>query len=57
MKAIRPDIPVMLSTGYSQAVPAEKVRSQGIEGYVMKPLVKQEMAEAIRKVLDHVGNL
>jgi PAS domain S-box-containing protein len=57
VKAIRPDIPVMLCTGYSQTVSAEQAKSQGIEGYAMKPLVKREMAEAIHKVLGQSGDL
>jgi PAS domain S-box-containing protein len=55
LKAIRPDIPVMLCTGYSHAVSAETAKSQGIDGYVMKPLAKTELAEAIRKVLNQGG--
>ncbi len=56
LKAIRLDIPVILCTGYSQTVSAEEAKAQGIEGYLMKPLVKKEMAEAIRKVLDEKEN-
>jgi CheY-like chemotaxis protein len=55
LKAIRPDIPVMLCTGYSETVSAEEAKAQGIEGYVMKPLAKRELAEAIRKVLNQGG--
>ena len=55
LKAIRPDIPVMLCTGYSQAVSAETTKAAGIGGYVMKPIARKELAEAIRKVLDHGG--
>jgi CheY-like chemotaxis protein len=52
LKAIRPDIPVMLCTGYSHTVSAETTKAAGIEGYVIKPLVRQELAEAVRKALD-----
>ncbi len=55
MKAIRPDIPILLCTGYSHVVSAEQAKAQGIDGYVMKPLAKRELAEAIRKVLDQGG--
>ncbi len=55
LKAIRPDIPVMLCTGYSQTVSAETTKAAGIEGYAMKPLARKELAEAIRKALDQGG--
>jgi PAS domain S-box-containing protein len=55
LKAVRPDIPVMLCTGYSQTVSAKEAKARGIEGYVMKPLARKELAEAIRKVLDQGG--
>ncbi len=50
MKTIRSDIPVLLCTGYSHMVSAEQAKAQGIDGYVMKPLDRRELAESIRKV-------
>lgn len=50
-KAVRPDIPVLLCTGYSQTVSAEEAKGLGIEGYIMKPFVKKDLAAAIRKAL------
>ncbi|MHB8108703.1 MAG: MASE3 domain-containing protein [Syntrophorhabdaceae bacterium] len=52
VKAIRPDVPVLLCTGYSETVSAEEAKAQGIEGYIMKPFMKNDMATAIRNVLD-----
>ena len=49
---IRPDIPIMLCTGYSERISAEKARSLGIRDLVMKPLVIHEIGETIRKTLD-----
>jgi two-component system, cell cycle sensor histidine kinase and response regulator CckA len=51
-KALRPDIPVLLCTGYSHTVSAEEARAQGIEGYIMKPFVTNDLAAAIRRILD-----
>jgi PAS domain S-box-containing protein len=50
--AIRPDIPVILCTGFSHMANEESAKAQGIKGFVMKPLTKREIAEAIRKALD-----
>ena len=55
MKTIRSDIPVLLCTGYSHMVSAEQAKAQGIDGYVMKPLDRRELAESIRKVLRSGG--
>jgi PAS domain S-box-containing protein len=55
LKAIREDIRVVLCTGYSQTMSAEKAKTQGIEGYVMKPLAKKELADVVRKVLNQRG--
>ena len=55
LKAIRADIPVMLCTGYSETVSAEKAKRLGIDGYVTKPLARKELAAAIRKVLGGAG--
>jgi len=52
LKEIRPDIPLILCTGYSETISQEKAESMGIHGFVMKPLSKDELAEAVRRVLD-----
>ena len=49
---IRPDIPIILCTGYSELITEEKAKSMGIREFVMKPLVARELAETVRKVLD-----
>jgi CheY-like chemotaxis protein len=52
LKEIRPAIPVIISTGHSSLIDEEKAKEMGIDGYVMKPIVKSDIAVAIRKVLD-----
>ena len=47
---IRPDIPIMLCTGFSEKLTAEGARDLGVE-FVMKPLSMKQIAESIRKVL------
>jgi len=48
---IREDIPVILCTGHSDTVSADKAGELGVREFLMKPLVKQELAEAIRRAL------
>jgi CheY-like chemotaxis protein len=49
---IRPDIPVILCTGYSEHISSESAKTIGIREYIMKPLQKKLLAETVRKVLD-----
>jgi two-component system, chemotaxis family, CheB/CheR fusion protein len=48
----RSDIPIILCTGYSEAISSETALEAGVKEFLMKPLTKQEMAEAVRRVLD-----
>lgn len=49
---IRPDIPVILCTGFSDSISKEKVKTIGVQELIMKPIVQREIAEIIRRVLD-----
>ncbi len=49
---IRPEIPIILCTGFSEAVDDAKVRELNIQAFVMKPVKLREIAGTIRKVLD-----
>ncbi|SHO48636.1 ATP-binding protein [Desulfopila aestuarii] len=52
MLQIRPDIPIVLCTGYSSVISEEKINAMGIKGFAMKPLAKRDIAVLIRKVLE-----
>ena len=49
---IRPDIPIIICTGYSASMTREKVGDMGINAIVMKPIIKKDIAHTIRQVLD-----
>jgi PAS domain S-box-containing protein len=49
---IRPDIPVILCTGYSDLISSEKATAMGFRGFIMKPFTLRESAELVRRVLD-----
>lgn len=51
---IRPDIPIIICTGFSHQMDQEKALGMGIRAFVMKPFVIKEVAETIRNVLDAV---
>jgi PAS domain S-box-containing protein len=49
---IRPDIPIILCTGYSARMSKENAKQLGIGAFARKPLVMQDLANIVRKVLD-----
>jgi PAS domain S-box-containing protein len=52
MLQIRPQLPIILCTGYSNLISEEKAKLLGIKGFALKPLTKKSIAALIRKVLD-----
>jgi PAS domain S-box-containing protein len=52
LQEIRPDIPIVLCTGFSSGLAEEKVKDIGISGIVMKPMLPRELAEVIYTVLN-----
>jgi CheY-like chemotaxis protein len=49
---IRPDIPIILCTGFSPKISGKRAKEIGIKAFAMKPLVRRDMANIVRKVLD-----
>ena len=49
---IRPDIPILLCTGYSDQLDAANAHALGIKKFLIKPLEMSELAKIIREVLD-----
>jgi len=49
---ISPDTPIIICTGYSSLIDEEKAKSEGIKGFIEKPMVKKGIATLLRKVLD-----
>jgi len=56
LKAVRSDIPIIISTGYSSLIDEEKSKKLGIDAYIMKPIVLKDIAKTIREVLDQAKN-
>ncbi len=48
---IRPDIPIILCTGFSELVTEEKAKGIGIREFMMKPFTTKTIAEVINKAL------
>jgi len=49
---VRPDIPIILCTGFSEPIAGKTAEDAGLREVVMKPIVMSNMAETIRRALD-----
>ena len=49
---IRPDIPIILCTGFSEKISEEKAKALGIREFILKPIAMSRLANILRKVLD-----
>ena len=52
LMCIRPDIPIILCTGFSEQIDEGRAKEIGISAFVMKPIVIHDIANKIRDVLD-----
>jgi len=50
--SIRPKIPIIICTGFSEKINGEKATEIGATGYLEKPLDKRDLAITVRQVLD-----
>ena len=50
--SIRPDIPIIICTGFNGKLDPDKARQIGIQGILMKPIIRPDLSKMIRKVLD-----
>jgi len=48
----RPDIPIILFTGYDDKIDVEKAKEIGIQEFLFKPLNTHEIAQAVRRALN-----
>ena len=54
LKAIKPNIRIIICTGFSERLDRKNANSMGVDGFLMKPLVKSDLANMVRNVLDKV---
>ncbi|MGA1795441.1 MAG: PAS domain S-box protein [bacterium] len=52
LKHIRPTIPIILTSGYSEVITEETAKAAGIRDFIMKPFLARDLATAIRRVMD-----
>ncbi len=49
---IRPDMPIILCTGYNELISEEKAKEIGVKAFLKKPFKRESVSKIIRKVLD-----
>jgi PAS domain S-box-containing protein len=49
--ALRPALPVIMTTGYSEIIDKEKANRLGIKEFLLKPVKKEQLAGVVRKAL------
>jgi len=52
IKKIRPNIPIILCSGFNMKITTANVREFGIDDVLIKPLALDDIARTVRKVLD-----
>ncbi|MCB2148936.1 MAG: PAS domain S-box protein [Deltaproteobacteria bacterium] len=52
IKKIRPDIPIILCTGFSATISADTLTEIGVSQVLMKPVTSSQLANAVRRVMD-----
>jgi PAS domain S-box-containing protein len=49
---LRPDIPIILCTGFSHVVDEAQAKAMGIRAFITKPVARRDLAVTVRQVLD-----
>lgn len=52
LQEIRPDVPIIVTTGYSEKISPEKAQTMGIYDFVLKPVSYGDLTKRIRKVIE-----
>lgn len=55
MKAIKPDLPVILCTGYGEEVGRQQARTLQLAACLAKPVTRDELVAAVRSALNSAG--
>jgi CheY-like chemotaxis protein len=48
---IRPDVPIILCTGFSHSMTLEKAKAMGIRAFLLKPLLIKDLGRTLHEVL------
>ena len=49
---VRPDLPIIMCTGFSATFDSEKAAALGVRAFLMKPVRREQLLETVRAALD-----
>jgi len=52
VQEINPELPIILTSGYANALTSDSVNRPGIKAFLQKPIQTKRLARIVRKVLD-----
>jgi two-component system, cell cycle sensor histidine kinase and response regulator CckA len=52
---LKPELPIIICTGFSEHIGPERIEKLGIKGFLMKPVTLRDLAVLVRKVLDETA--
>jgi CheY-like chemotaxis protein len=52
LKKIRPDVRVIVSSGYNEAMAIERFGGNSVAGFIQKPYTSRQLAEKVKRVLE-----
>jgi signal transduction histidine kinase len=55
LQHIRPDVKVMLTSGYDQADAMSRFRGAGLAGFIQKPYTARQLAESVKRVFEQAA--
>ncbi len=55
VRQINNEIPVIITTGFSEQLDSDKSSAIGVDGYLTKPVLMEDLGHSVRSVLDGVG--
>lgn len=55
IKEIRPNIPILLCTGFSENINEDNFKEQGIDAFMMKPIIRNELSQTVHNLLKKNG--
>ncbi len=50
----RPDIPAVICTGFSHQISEDNISELGIQGFIRKPIIRNNLAKTIRNIFDSI---
>ena len=49
---IRPDLPIILMSGFAEDVSGDSVKTRGIKEFILKPISADDLSKAVRRAMD-----